>query len=431
MSSKRKAGEQVDRDQVNEEEEENTEQQGGTWKAAPSSVIAERRMVKAKRKKATHNEEPKQQDTADEEKETEEGKKVKETTTRSENSSDQPKENKPDFTFGGIGGYSLPSPINSSPSQWSFTYGTSSYVPLSTPEKKDENKTPEKSSESGTPVETKSWSFGSTSSLSTFSSSSSSSSTSSVSDSTIKWPTFGADKPATPEIKWPTFSTSWSFSSSTYPTFSFSTEPSQFKVESTIGTVSGVGSDADKTRELTSSVTSEWGRNIEPPKEPVVPSPSPTESPSKPPVLTKLDSHTTGEEGEHIECEVRGRLFEFTKEDDKPTWKERGIGPLKVNSNDSKQIYRIIMRTDNALRVILNGIIYSDIVVEKPTDKQVRFTSINTTTESNKLSTFLLKVANPSDACNLINAINKCKSKAKAIPTEKQTTTGEGDNESK
>jgi len=185
--------------------------------------------------------------------------------------------------------------------------------------------------------------------------------------------------------------------------------PSPFKLDAPLGTLSGVGADADKTRELTSNLPSVWGRDIQSPLEPVTGIGSGTSPQSKNVKLSKLDSHTTGEEGEHTKVEVRGRLFEFVKDEGKFTWKERGVGPFKVNSDEENKRYRIVMRTDNALRVVLNALIYNEMTVEKPTDRQLRFSCINTSDAFPKISTFLLKLSSANDIETLSTALEDCK----------------------
>ena len=51
----------------------------------------------------------------------------------------------------------------------------------------------------------------------------------------------------------------------------------------------------------------------------------------------------------------RCKLYRFhMDEEDGPTWKERGVGELKVMKHETKQNYRIIMRRDKTLKICAN-----------------------------------------------------------------------------
>jgi len=112
---------------------------------------------------------------------------------------------------------------------------------------------------------------------------------------------------------------------------------------------------------------------------------------------------------------------EFVKEEGKSIWKERGVGPFKVNSDDQSQRYRIVMRTDNALRVVLNALIYSEMTIEKPAERQIRFTCVNTLDNNIKIGNFLLKSANTNDTDVIIRALERCKTKAKSLAAQNES----------
>lgn len=61
----------------------------------------------------------------------------------------------------------------------------------------------------------------------------------------------------------------------------------------------------------------------------------------------------TGEEEEKTDLSLRVRLYAVSLEDQASGWKERGVGQLKLNSNNEGK-HRLLMRADGNLRVALN-----------------------------------------------------------------------------
>jgi len=228
-------------------------------------------------------------------------------------------------------------------------------------------------------------------------------------------------------ITWPTFSFSPDTQdASSKPHFSFSPQPKKSDdkadgaPEVTPWKISGLG-DFKQTEGTSGSV---WGVNILPPKEPAtaVESSAPTSTPK----LAKIEKHTTGEEEEQTEFEVRAKLFEFTKNGETHTWKERGSGTLKCNFNKTTEKARLVMRTDNALRVILNATLFPTMSVEKATDKQVRFTALNSTEGTPKLGSFIARVSKVQDADTLHQTLITLKAQVKPLPTEGSRSVEEG-----
>uniref|UniRef100_A0A6B2LDY7 RanBD1 domain-containing protein n=1 Tax=Arcella intermedia TaxID=1963864 RepID=A0A6B2LDY7_9EUKA len=128
--------------------------------------------------------------------------------------------------------------------------------------------------------------------------------------------------------------------------------------------------------------------------------------------LTQVETHT-GEEGEKVEVEVRVKLFEFVKVGESSSWKERGAGPLRILVNPTTSRYRLVMRTDNAIRVVLNALPYADMRIEKPHEKQIRFTCINAVESSSKIGSFWIKLMNGPDTNTLFRALEKVKAHSK------------------
>ncbi|KAK5806541.1 hypothetical protein VI817_000799 [Penicillium citrinum] len=114
----------------------------------------------------------------------------------------------------------------------------------------------------------------------------------------------------------------------------------------------------------------------------------------------------TGEEGEKTIFACKAKLFSFTAGE----WKERGLGTFKVNARDvnGKQVGRMIMRADGALRVMLNspvfeGMNYGDAKNKAPTNKQIFLAS----TEEGRTVPLLLRTPNESYALDLYKTIRK------------------------
>ena len=68
--------------------------------------------------------------------------------------------------------------------------------------------------------------------------------------------------------------------------------------------------------------------------------------------ISKLDKVTTGEEGEDILFRNRAKLYRFSS--DSKTWKERGIGQIKLTHNKEHGTCRVIMRRDQVHKLCAN-----------------------------------------------------------------------------
>lgn len=120
----------------------------------------------------------------------------------------------------------------------------------------------------------------------------------------------------------------------------------------------------------------------------------------------------TGEEDETEEFRVRAKVYTLDKDEQKSSlkWKERGVGPLKLNVNKDTKRARLVMRTEATLRVTLNAPLFPEFKVERASERCVRFTSVTSQTGESGVSVpYLVKVATPDDANMLTGAINKWK----------------------
>jgi hypothetical protein len=211
------------------------------------------------------------------------------------------------------------------------------------------------------------------------------------------------------DTPFPSFTTS-------FPAFSFS---SDFKFPTFSSLASNT--DADKTREATTNSSNTWSTDINLSTD--------TATPEKPALnLTKIDNPCTGEEGETTLAEARARLYEF----EKGGWKERGIGTIKINSKDNK--YRLLMRTENTLRVILNASIYKDMVTQEQDEKQLRFSCLNAVSEEAtdlKITNFIVKFQTKQVFEQFFSALKSAKDSSeclkKAETTETNTTESKED----
>ncbi|KAG0257417.1 hypothetical protein DFQ27_005161 [Actinomortierella ambigua] len=116
----------------------------------------------------------------------------------------------------------------------------------------------------------------------------------------------------------------------------------------------------------------------------------------------------TGEEDEMTFFQTKGRLF--ADADKSQSWKERGKGTFKVNVNreDTKQA-RLVMRTDGALRLILNIAVFPQMTPLITGEKYVRFIGV----EDKKPIAFLLKVKDGDTANMIVSSIERAQTRQK------------------
>ncbi|EGG15095.1 hypothetical protein DFA_09919 [Cavenderia fasciculata] len=107
------------------------------------------------------------------------------------------------------------------------------------------------------------------------------------------------------------------------------------------------------------------------------------------PILQNLQQveTKTGEEGETTIYSAKAKLY--VMED---TYKERGVGTLKLNK-DSQGNSRLIFIIDGSKRSGLNVSIFVKMTIETPTEKSLRFTAF----EDNKFTTFLANLKKPEE----------------------------------
>lgn len=108
----------------------------------------------------------------------------------------------------------------------------------------------------------------------------------------------------------------------------------------------------------------------------------------------------TGEEDEVNVLDINSKLFAFVASN----WEERGPGNLRVNdSKDNNKSSRVVFRTSGNLRVLLNTKIWPGMVVERPSQKSLRLTAIDS---EGQVKIFLV-MARPEVMANLFTQLQK------------------------
>ncbi|XP_002160712.1 ran-specific GTPase-activating protein isoform X1 [Hydra vulgaris] len=70
------------------------------------------------------------------------------------------------------------------------------------------------------------------------------------------------------------------------------------------------------------------------------------------------------EEDEVEHFKIRCKLYRFHMDDEEgATWKERGVGELKIMKHNTKEAYRIIMRRDKTLKICANHSMSASMVI--------------------------------------------------------------------
>lgn len=81
----------------------------------------------------------------------------------------------------------------------------------------------------------------------------------------------------------------------------------------------------------------------------------------------------TGEENENNILEINCKLFVFVDQN----WEERGRGSLRLNDSKKSSYSRVVFRTSGSHRVLLNTKVWSEMVNERPSQKSLRLTAMD------------------------------------------------------
>lgn len=135
----------------------------------------------------------------------------------------------------------------------------------------------------------------------------------------------------------------------------------------------------------------------------------------------------TGEEGEQNVLDVSSKLFAFIASN----WEERGPGSLRLNDKKIDGAWagsRVVFRLSGNLRVLLNTKVWSGMVVEKSSQKSLRFTAIDSSDGQVKI---FLAMCRPDDITSLYTALKKRidlqKERDAQDPGNSELESGDGD----
>ena len=119
-----------------------------------------------------------------------------------------------------------------------------------------------------------------------------------------------------------------------------------------------------------------------------------------------LTSAGPGEENETNLFEVKGRAFEF--DSSKKGWLARGVGLIRVLKNPDSGKARILMRQEPSGKIMLNAALLSEIVYKH---KRPRTVELAVATDSGKLVSYTIRLANDDDAAKLAETLEENKTR--------------------
>lgn len=235
----------------------------------------------------------------------------------------------------------------------------------------------------------------------------------------ISWPTFNwkpseenkEAKPQTPEKEGTTPApAAATFSFSTQFTFASTQSPALFSIP--LPTFAPTTTPAASAKEATI-----FGVDIAKPS--VIPEPGPSTQDDVPIPVKKSDLPTepvpSGEEGERTVFVNRMKAYILEGSE----WKERGVGPLKVNVADDKSYARLVMRAEGALRLVLNVRLFSSMKIEPVGDKAARFVAPHIDKPS-ELATYLVRAGKPEFITSFVDSVEAHKNIGHGASTPKK-----------
>ena len=118
-----------------------------------------------------------------------------------------------------------------------------------------------------------------------------------------------------------------------------------------------------------------------------------------------LASAGPGEEKETKLFEVKGRAFEF--DPSKKGWLAKGVGMIRVLKNPDSGKARILMRQEPSGKIMLNAALLSEVEYKH---KRPRTVELAVATDSGKLVSYTIRVANDDDGAKLAEILEENKS---------------------
>merc|ERR1719427_1691197 len=104
--------------------------------------------------------------------------------------------------------------------------------------------------------------------------------------------------------------------------------------------------------------------------------------------LPPLVEVATGEEGEELLFKSRAKLYRF--DNNVNEWKERGLGEYKISYNEEYNIYRVVMRREQVLKVCANHTIMADMKMMRSGEKRCMYVANDRSDEQEGKSEKLL-----------------------------------------
>ena len=130
----------------------------------------------------------------------------------------------------------------------------------------------------------------------------------------------------------------------------------------------------------------------------------------------------TGEEGEKILYECRGKLYRFIDKQ----WKERGLGQIKILEDEENSRVRIVMRREQVFKVCANHLITEDMEINEREDMKgnvLTWRAMDYSDDEGRLEQFCLRVKTPEIAQEFKENFQKACKMAKSVSTKTEEET--------
>ena len=129
----------------------------------------------------------------------------------------------------------------------------------------------------------------------------------------------------------------------------------------------------------------------------------------------------TGEEEEDCLFKQRCKLFRFDSE--KKEWKEKGVGEIKLLKSKTANVYRLLMRRDQVLKLCINHRLTLDLKFEIQNEKQVRWHAEDYSEGAGRHELLAARFKNESDAKKFKEECEKAQSMYDSSSVPAPTTT--------
>ncbi|PRP87421.1 hypothetical protein PROFUN_00632 [Planoprotostelium fungivorum] len=138
-----------------------------------------------------------------------------------------------------------------------------------------------------------------------------------------------------------------------------------------------------------------------------------------PAIVLNNEPVQSGEEEDKQLFQAKAKLFMVVQVEvdgkKKAEFRQRGEGTIRLNEANDKSYTRLVFREDKVLTLKLNSRIWSDMLVEKATEKQIKFAAFSL--EDGKQALFLARLASSEEAEKLLKLIQDSKQTAKPLTT--------------